>query len=122
MNPTIIAKKIDTITKAWEALAPGATFGGLDLAAFKAAIQPSLDERAVLEGLNRSRAGAIARRIVADDASAKVLRLVVNGVRGEPAYGERSDLYRAMGYKVPEEKGSGLTRRGDQTGAQEVVA
>jgi hypothetical protein len=33
-------------------------------------------------------------------------------VKGSPAYGENSDLYRAMGYVTAADKASGLTRKG----------
>jgi len=36
--------------------------------------------------------------------------LVVNAVKGDPNYGDDSDLYDAMGYTRRSERASGLTR------------
>jgi hypothetical protein len=36
---------------------------------------------------------------------------VVNGVKGDPAFGEDSDLYETMGYVRKSERKSGLTRK-----------
>ncbi len=43
---------------------------------------------------------------------------VVNGVKGDPAFGEDCDLYEAMGYVRKSERKSGLSRKkgGDTRG------
>jgi hypothetical protein len=105
------------VTKAWEALAPETSFAGLTLTEFKAAVAPSQTVRLELEGITRMRRDAIARRMLADSDSRAVLRKVVNSVRGDPAHGEDSGLYRAMGYKVLSEWKSGLTRGSSNSGS-----
>ncbi len=47
-------------------------------------------------------------------ASLEKLKLVVNGVIGNPKYGPNSDLYEAMGYVRESEHKSGLTRKGSK--------
>ena len=39
------------------------------------------------------------------------MNLMVNGVKGDPDFGEDSDLYEAMGYVRKSERKSGLTRK-----------
>jgi hypothetical protein len=54
----------------------------------------------------------LARRAIADAVTNDKVKLVVNSVKGSPAYGENSDLYRAMGYVTAADKASSLTRKG----------
>jgi hypothetical protein len=83
----------------------------MTLAQFEAAVQPSLDRRDELEELEKQVEAKRAERAQADKASREVLELVVNAVRGTPAHGSDSPLYRALGYVRKSERRSGLTRR-----------
>jgi hypothetical protein len=108
--------KIDQAVKAWETLAPTAKFGGMSLAEFKAAVQPSQTTREALATLEQQMTAAIDARDAADEVSLTKVQLVVNGVVGDPAFGEDSALYEAMGYVRKSERKSGLTRQGkDET-------
>lgn len=96
---------------AWGELAPQATFAGMTLAQFTEATQPPLEEREQLSLLALMQAAALRRRGAADVAARDRLALVIDAVRGDPAYGEDSALYRALGYIPKSERRSGLTRK-----------
>ena len=104
------ASKVHEIKNAWETLAPSASFSGVDLAGFTAAVAPAFGLRAQIEDLRAQIAGLIAQRDAADKANAELVSRVVSAVKGDAAYGENSALYRAMGYKTRDERKSGLTR------------
>lgn len=97
---------------AWEQIAPDAEFAGMTLTAFRTAIGESFATRERLAQLEADQSANLARRTVADAVTNEKLKLVVNSVKGNPAYGENSDLYRAMGYVTAADKASGLTRKG----------
>ena len=55
---------------------------------------------------------------VRDEADAVVreaMRLAAHGVRANPAYGENSPLYRAMGFVPLSQRQSGLTRKAPES-------
>jgi hypothetical protein len=111
-NPTRIARRAAQVSTAWEQIAPEAEFAGMTLTAFKTAIGESFATRERLAQLEADQSANLARRTVADAATNNQVKLVVNSVKGSPAYGENSDLYRAMGYVTAADKASGLTRKG----------
>ena len=111
VNLKLIVNKLETMDAAWAAHGPDGVFAGLSLEQFRAATKPSRDERATIESLDRLRSGAFARRTMADIETQKTILQVVNSVRGNPEFGEDSDLYRSMGYVTKEERKSGLTRK-----------
>lgn len=90
----------------------------MSLAEFKAATQPSIDERQSASDAVLARRAAIARRETADEATRALMKRVVSSVIGDPAHGPNSALYRAMGYRTDAERASGLTRK-DQTASLE---
>lgn len=96
---------------AWETLAPDKSFGGMTLAQFRAAVQPSQAARERIEDLEDQRKQAIADRDRADEDSLSKAQLVINGVIGDPTAGPDSALYEAMGYTRKSERKSGLTRK-----------
>jgi hypothetical protein len=53
-------------------------------------------------------AGGFFRRI---DLATVPLRAIVNAVKGEPNYGDDSDLYAGMGYVRKSARASGLSRK-----------
>jgi hypothetical protein len=110
-NPTRIARKVDQVVTAWEQIAADAEFAGMTLAAFKTAVAESFTTRERGAELEAELSANLARRAVADANTNERLKLVVNSVKGSPAYGENSDLYRAMGYVTAADKASGLTRK-----------
>jgi hypothetical protein len=103
--------KIQRILNAWETLAPGKTFGGMTLAQFQAAVQPSQAAREQIEDLEDQRTQAITNRDRADADSLAKAQLVVNGVLADPTEGPDSALYEAFGYTRKSERKSGLTRK-----------
>jgi hypothetical protein len=109
--PKQIEADINSITKGWEELAADKSFGGMTLAQYKAKVKASLDARGTIRSLDTQMTAAIDARDDADGESSKANQLVVNGVKGDPAFGEDSDLYEAMGYVRKSERKSGLTRK-----------
>ena len=99
------------VMNAWQTLAPGKTFGGMTLAQFQTALQPSLDARQRIEVLEDQLTQSIADREAADDVSLTRIKQVVNGVRADPTEGPDSALYQALGYKPDRDRKSGLTRK-----------
>jgi hypothetical protein len=110
-NPNRIVRKVDEVVMAWEQLAPSATFAGMTLAEFRTAVDPSKAERLRTAELEAELSGAAGRRALADLNTNDKLKLVVAAVKGDPAHGENSALYRAMGYIPMAERASGLTRK-----------
>ncbi len=116
-NPTRIVRKVDEVVTAWEQLAPTETFAGMTLAEFRTAVGPSKAERIRTAELEAELSGAAGRRALADLSTNEKLKLVVSAVKGDPAHGENSALYRAMGYIPMAERASGLTRKVAANGA-----
>ncbi len=114
-GPKGIQEKIEKMVNAWETLAPNKTFGGMTLAQFQAAVQPSQAARQRINDLEAQRTQAQAERDRADEESLAKVQLVVNGVIGDPTEGPDSALYEAMGYRRKSERKSGLTRKRNST-------
>ena len=110
-NPKTAQSKLDRIISAWETLAPDKSFGGMTLAQFKAAVQPSYDKRAELTVLENQVQSKQVERETADTESLRLVQLVVNGVVGDPTEGPDGDLYEAMGYVRASQRHTGLTRK-----------
>ncbi len=108
--PKQIADATSQIINAWQTIAPAATFGGMTLAQFKTKVQPTFDTRTQIDGLNAQLTAAMDNRDNADAATASATQLVVNAVKGDPNFGDDSDLYDAMGYVRRSDRASGLTR------------
>lgn len=108
--PKQIADATNQIINAWQTIAPAATFGGMTLAQYQTKVQPTFDTRTQIDGLNAQLTAAMDNRDNADAATASATQLVVNAVKGDPNYGDDSDLYDAMGYVRRSDRASGLTR------------
>lgn len=106
----VTEQAIKDISTAWENEAAEVLFGGMTLAQYKTKVKPSADTRAEVDRLEKLLTAAINRREEADKASKITNQLVVNGVKGDPNFGEDSDLYEAMGYVRKSERKSGLSR------------
>ena len=111
--PKVINARLERVVSAWQTLAPTKSFGGMTLAQFKTAVQPSFDARATVAILEDQLLAAQNGRDNADKASLDKVQLVINGVIGDPAHGPDSDLYEAMGYIRKSERQTGLTRKGN---------
>ena len=103
--------KLQRILNAWETLAPNKSFGGMTLAQFQTAVQPSRAARQRIDDLEARLTQAQAERDRADEESLAKAQLVVNGVIGDPTEGPDSALYESMGYRRKSERKSGLTRK-----------
>ena len=110
-NPEKFKSKLDKVIDAWTEEAPDASFGGMNLDRFKEAVKPSLDARKKISDGERMAQDGANERDDADVVSNDKLLLVVNAVKGDPNFGENSDLYEAMGYVRKSERKSGLTRK-----------
>jgi hypothetical protein len=111
--PKSIEAKIRQVTSAWESLRPDQSFGGMTLEQFKTRVKASADARATIATADSQWNAAVAARQRADDASNKLLQLVINAVKGSPDEGEDGELYAAMGYVHKSERKVG--RRGALT-------
>ena len=110
-GPQKCLDRINLVTRAWETLRPTKSFGGLTLAQFKAKVKPSLDARATLESLDHQTTAAADQRDDADTAAMDTIKVVVSGVKGDPAETAKGELYEAMGFVRESERKSGLTRK-----------
>lgn len=110
-NPNKTEAKLDKVINAWTNIASDKMFGGMTLAQFKTACKPSLDARDELAKLDALYTQWQNRRDNADTLTADFIQKVVNGVKGDPTYGDDCDLYEAMGYIRKSERKSGLTKK-----------
>jgi len=110
-QPKSTLEKIMRVINGWETLAPDKTFGGMTLAQAKAAVKSSFDTRDELRTLENQVQSKQVERDDADEESLRVVRLVVNGVVGDPDFGPDSPLYEALGYTRESEHKTGLTRK-----------
>ena len=111
-SPNEIADATNQVINAWGTLAPAATFGGMTLAQFKTKVQPSFDTRTQITTLEEQLTSAQDKRDNADKVTVAATQLVVNAVKGDPNFGDDSDLYDAMGYVRRSARASGLSRKG----------
>ncbi|MGB6219512.1 hypothetical protein [Haloferula sp.] len=114
-------ERIAIFRAAWREIVPDATFAGMTLAEFEAEVEPVETNASRIESLVAQQAAALTERQQVDAAARSTMSLVVNAVRGDPAYGEDSQLYRAFGYVPKSERRSGL-KRGAGTGSEDPPA
>lgn len=103
--------RVTRFRKVWSELAPTETFGGMTLEQFRTVTEPTLRTREDILALDAQRAATSKLRDEADHAARNAMELVVNAVRGNPAFGSDSALYRALGFTPKSERRSGLTRK-----------
>jgi len=90
--------KVETITAAWQSLAPEASFAGMTLEQFSQAMAPVLDVRKELSDLSARWISAMSRRTDVYKSASAILDRVVASVRADIAYGPDSHLWSAMGF------------------------
>ncbi|MEO7931651.1 MAG: hypothetical protein ABIT76_00685 [Chthoniobacterales bacterium] len=112
---------IDKLLSAWEQLAPDAIFSEMTREQFLAASLPSNTVRTRISDIDRERKASLATRKTSDATSSVLYQRVVNSIKGSPAHGEDSALYRAIGYKTKSERSSGLTRKAQASPENPVV-
>ena len=106
-----IRQQGNVMNDAWFEGALGAKFNGIDQGAFQAAVEAAAADDAAIGDLE---AELKMKRDVRDDkykALDQQRSKVGMGVAGDPAYGNDSPLYGAMGFVRKSEKKSGLTRK-----------
>jgi len=110
-GPKKLADNTAKIIAGWKNVAPAATFAGMTLDQFQTKVKPSVDARGKLADLREQITATEVVRDKADVLTNPTNQLVVNAVKGDPNYGEDSDLYAAMGYVRKSARKSGLTRK-----------
>jgi hypothetical protein len=108
--------------RAWREFAADVSFSGMTLEEFEEGTAKVVTVREEIEKVRVYLAGLLGQRAMADEDLRKKLMLVTNATRGDPAYGEDSPLYRAMGYVPRSERNSGLTRKGGRASGTRVRA
>jgi hypothetical protein len=111
-SPKKVAAKLQQVIDAWGTIRPAKTFAGMTLEQFKAKVQPSLAARDQLKNLRTQTTDSRVQRQHSDATSLEAALLVVNAVKGDPDEGENGSLYTTMGYIPKNQRGSGLTRKG----------
>jgi hypothetical protein len=119
-TPKAVADDTQTIIDGWGELAPAATFAGMTLAQFKAAVQPSFDARAQIVKLETDLKAAQDARDQADVTTSDKNDKVVKAVVADVNYGDDSALYESMGYVRKSARASGLTRKSKAAAANAV--
>jgi hypothetical protein len=104
-------EKMQRMLNSWEALAPDKSFGGMTLAQFRAATQPSQAARDRIDDLEEQLRQAQNDRDRADEDFLVKAQLVVAGVLADPTFGPDSALYEGFGYTRKSDRKSGLTRK-----------
>jgi hypothetical protein len=117
-NPAEVEQTITDITNAWTSLAPAATFAGMTLTQYEAAVKPSLDARTTINGLDEQMTSAITTRDKADVVSEAINQKVIKAVVGDVNYGDDSALYEAMGYIRKSQRKTGLSRKSKTAAAK----
>jgi hypothetical protein len=105
------AERVRIFLAAWREIAAEASFAGMTLAEFETQTAPLTQSLQKLQALDAQYAAELKVRDEGEATAREVLRLVANAVRGNPAFGENSPLYRAMGFVPLSERQSGLTRK-----------
>ena len=103
--------RIRLVRSSWREQAPDQVFGGVSLAQFEEISDRSLETRQEIQRLERATEAARVARDKADEETARMLELVVDGVKGTPGFGQDCALYRAFGYVRKSERKTGLTRK-----------
>ena len=80
------------------------------------------ESTARLLALDAQYAAELKARDEAETAAKETMRMAAHGVRGNPLFGEDSQLYRAMGFVPLSERQSGLTRKGPEAPPASGVA
>jgi hypothetical protein len=117
-SPKEIELRINKTLNGWQTLAPGKSFGGMTLAQFQAAVQPSLDARNNIDTLEDQLKQEQANRDAADENATAKMQQVVSGVLADPTEGPDSALYESFGYTPKRDRESGLTRKSKKTGTK----
>lgn len=111
-TPKVIGDQITNLISNWTTLAKDASLGGSTLPDFQALVQPSLDARNAIAGLESELKEQMQERDAADAKSHDEYQRIVNAIRADKKFGPNSGLYKALGYVPEEDRASGLHRKG----------
>jgi hypothetical protein len=101
-------------------MAEDKVFGGMTLPQFRTIVNRCIAARDLLADLAAQTTQATTERENADDAGLAAAKLMANGVRADPLFGENSALYEGIGYTRTSERKSGLHRtKGGSKGSGE---
>ena len=117
-----LGRKAEDFRIAWKEQAPEATFGGKTLADLEADIAALESANEGVDIASSNRSAALRARDRKKEELNRTLRSIMRGVQADPAHGEDSPLYRAMGFVPLSERSSGLARRRNATGQEETAA
>ena len=109
--PKTVAEDTQAIIDAWDELAPAASFNGMTLEEYQAAVKPSLDSRQKIKDLETDLEAEQVNRSKVDVVTTKTNADVIKGVVADKNYGDDSALYERMGYVRKSVRASGLTRK-----------
>ena len=90
--------RIKTLLESWRTMEPGRTFYGHTLAQFETAVQPVFAVREEGADLAKRVLANAAQRKDVEGTAVELMRNIVHAVKADPAVGENSLLYAAMGY------------------------
>ncbi len=117
-SPKATLERLNKMLNAWEQMAPDEVFGGMTLTQFRAIVARCTAARELLADLAAQTTAASTERENADDAGLAAAKLMANGVRAAPQFGENSALYEGIGYVRTSERKSGLHRtKGSKKGS-----
>lgn len=118
INSREIRERSNKINGAWKDAAAAAKFGGISQTDFQKAIGEGAAIDAAIADLEAQlKLKQDERDIKYGEIDQKSV-MVRNGVVADPAYGDDSPLYGAMGFVRKSERRSGLTRKKDSNGAK----
>jgi len=103
-------ERADKILSAWTEFAPDAKFGGMTKEEFAAKVKAFTDTREQVKRTELKLKADNSAVMDADKVTTATNQLVVNAMKGDPNFGEDSELYEGCGYIRKSEKASGLHR------------
>lgn len=109
-SPKATLERLNKILNAWEQMAANEVFGGMTLIQFRALVTRCVNARERIADLAAQVTEATTERENADDAGLAAAKLMANGVRANPQFGEDSALYEGIGYTRTSDRKSGLHR------------
>ena len=116
VNNSKVKEQCNTMNDAWVEGARSVTFNGIEQTTFKTAIESAAAKDAAIAD---TEAQLKMMKDVRDDEYKSLDQdrsKIGMGVAGDPAFGNDSPLYGAMGFVRKSEKKSGLTRKKKPTG------
>lgn len=109
-SPKATLERLTKMLNTWEQLAATKIFGGMTLEQFRTIVNRCIAARDRLADLAAQTTEASTERENADDVGLAAAKLMANGVRADPAFGEDSALYEGIGYTRFSDRKSGLHR------------